>query len=559
MVSVDPADGGNPSESPDAQAYASANDAPFKLANEVAVALEKAFPGQNKMVGLYAYNWHSEPPAFKLEPNVYVQMTMGFLQSNYSIDQLMDMWSKKATNLGFYDYYSTFRWDNDIWPGGRVARKQYPIGMIKTFQEVNAKSGAFATSISAESGGNWALHGRSYYLASKLMWNPDLNPEAILEDFYDKAFGPAAAAMKKYYSYQDNPPKMAPGVVGNLWRALKEARDAAKDRPDVLGRLDDLTNYMQYYDLGYRGAEGRQLAQWTLAYRNRYSYMHHWEAIRQDAIHDTGDANAEWRVDKPITRAETEAWLAEGAKRYPELKIPVQLEYSKNWVPVNLGGAKKGFKSATFQSGLRVVLHSIKGEPLEINLIAGSMYGGSGHSYEITDTKGKVIASGKPKAQETIPLKVAVPAAGTYFLDYVDGRGDCWLFNVPETQPMAFDLDKLASATTLYQQTPDLYFYVPKGTKSIEYYFNITPYSASDAHDVYGPDDKMVQEVRVSANYVSVPVPAGMDGKAWHFAGPRFGLGYFHFYNCPNVLSPSPAQMLLPKSIVEKDGLTVLK
>lgn len=68
MVSVDPADGTGMSESPEALAYATANDAPFKLANEVAVAVRNAFPGQNKMVGLLAYNWHSDPPALLLNP-----------------------------------------------------------------------------------------------------------------------------------------------------------------------------------------------------------------------------------------------------------------------------------------------------------------------------------------------------------------------------------------------------------------------------------------------------------------------------------------------------------
>ena len=78
MVSVDPADGAGVSQSEEAKAYGNASDSAFKLANEVAVALQNAYPAQNKMVGLYAYNWHSDPPPFALEPNVYIQLTMAF-------------------------------------------------------------------------------------------------------------------------------------------------------------------------------------------------------------------------------------------------------------------------------------------------------------------------------------------------------------------------------------------------------------------------------------------------------------------------------------------------
>ncbi|MEO6906326.1 MAG: hypothetical protein ABI210_00405, partial [Abditibacteriaceae bacterium] len=67
-----------------------------------------------------------------------------------------------------------------------------------------------------------------------------------------------------------------------------------------------------------------------------------------------------------------------------------------------------------------------------------------------------------------------------------------------------------------------------------------------------------------NGDYLSVPVPDGMDGKVWGFGSPQgspqgFGLGSFHFFNCPDLLSPSPGVMLLPKDLVEKDGLEILK
>ena len=78
MVSVDPADGDGTSQSLESAAMGTASDLAFGMANEVAIALQEAYPGQNKMVGILAYNWHSDPPPIELEPNVYVHLTMGF-------------------------------------------------------------------------------------------------------------------------------------------------------------------------------------------------------------------------------------------------------------------------------------------------------------------------------------------------------------------------------------------------------------------------------------------------------------------------------------------------
>ncbi|HVF11371.1 MAG TPA: DUF4838 domain-containing protein [Abditibacteriaceae bacterium] len=566
MVSVDPADGGGVSESEEAKAYGNASDSAFKLANEVAVALQKAYPGQNKMVGLYAYNWHSDPPPFALEPNVYIQLTMGFNGGLLTLDELFQEWPKKAKNLGFYDYYSTWRWDFDRWPGGRVGSKNYPVAMIRRFQEANARSGAYATSISAESSNNWGVNGRGYYLANKLMWNPDLDADAVLQDFYDKAFGPAAAAMKKYYSYQDSSPPISPGVIGALFRAVREASTAAKDRPDVQRRLDDIKNYLNYEYLNYRMAREPEQAKkdamllqiWTNAYRARYSYMNHWEAIRQDWVHeDPGkpDDTKPWKVNKPITHDETEALFQEALAYFPELKVPDEVKFSEELVAVDFGG-KGVATSQNYQEGSLYAVMSVRGEPIHIKIEAGGAYGGLKQTYQITDAKGKVLKEGKPKAGEKIEFDFPVPAPGVYYFHYHDhGAYGSVFWN--ENQIVSLPMSKLDFRAMSHVN--DMYFYVPKGTKEINYYYRRAAWQFGGAHQISDPTGKVVKEVAVDGDYVSIPVAAGTDGKVWKIGGPAFGLGYFRFFDVPNYFSPNPNKMLLPRDVVQKDGLKVLK
>jgi hypothetical protein len=131
-------------------------------------------------------------------------------------------------------------------------------------------------------------------------------------------------------------------------------------------------------------------------------------------------------------------------------------------------------------------------------------------------------------------------------------------FKVPAGQPFAFDMDTI-QGSTIYGDTPDLYFYVPKGTKSIEYYFTRTDWSNSGPHMLVDGNGKVQAKFNVLSDYLSVPVPPGTDGQAWHLtgdpnAGPM-GLGRFTFFTVPNVLSTSPAQLFVPNELVKKDSL----
>jgi hypothetical protein len=104
MVSMEPSDGGGQCECEECAKLGTVSERAFLLANEVARAVAKEHPG--KMVGLYAYNEHSEPPSFALESNVYVQLTAGFTRGRYTFDELLELWPQKCRNMGFYEYLS---------------------------------------------------------------------------------------------------------------------------------------------------------------------------------------------------------------------------------------------------------------------------------------------------------------------------------------------------------------------------------------------------------------------------------------------------------------------
>jgi hypothetical protein len=93
----------------------------------------------------------------------------------------------------------------------------------------------------------------------------------------------------------------------------------------------------------------------------------------------------------------------------------------------------------------------------------------------------------------------------------------------------------------------EMYFYVPKGTKTLQYFWNGGP------HKVLGPDHKPIAEITVDDEVASVPVPTGADGKVWSLS-PR-AHSQLWFFNAPNSLAASADALLLPRDLVERDGL----
>lgn len=574
MASMECSDGGGQCECEECEKLGSISDRVFGLANEVARAVAAKYPG--KKVGLYAYNEHCEPPGFDLAPNVYVQLTAGFTTGKYTFDELLELWPRRCQSLGYYDYFSVWTWTQDRLPGGRGADVPYIMQQIPRYAEHHA------TSIDAESGNNWGPHGRGYYLANRLLWNPKGDANAILADFYDKAFGPAAGAMKRYYELLDPArPRVRAAdapvadtlfsrhLIGLAYREMEQATQLAKDRPDVQLRLDALKEYLRYDQLCWlrdheNGKEKKKalaLAVITHSYRIRYSYMTHWQAMLQEgtpkfakqfdepawSVHDKTMRKA-WADDRSLTHDEIERDFAEGLAYFQTQEVN-ERKFSLDLVPAHFANAPAAISSQGYQGGLRYALYSRDGEDLSVTITAGTIAWYRNHAaarYTLRNSAGEVVTEARmPLDGEGHKLDFKVPKAGLYWFDFEDSAAG-WKIVVDAGRPVSvlLNADKGYAHAGHMQQ---VYFYVPKGTKRIDYYWKGAP------HLLIGPDGKQVAEVKTSGEFVRIEVPAGADGKLWSFK--QLALGHLWFFNVPNELSASPGALLLPREVVEKDGI----
>jgi hypothetical protein len=265
MVSMEPSDGGGFCTSEACKAIGSISDQVFYLSNAVARALQQKYPGT--MVGGFAYSEHILPTKYKLEPNVYVMVTNGFNRTKYSTADLLKLWGKKASQIGIYDYNSVYEWDNDL-PGQVAVAK-----IASTQKAVRIFYNSGARSYIGESIMGWINKGPAQYILAKLLWNINTDVVKTRNEFFDKAYGNAAAPMKKLYDSWENYPHriVLDNDLADWMSWVQEAWNQAGSEL-IRKRIDQVKLYLHYVvlyrDLKKNPTEDNMLRVLSFAYRN---------------------------------------------------------------------------------------------------------------------------------------------------------------------------------------------------------------------------------------------------------------------------------------------------
>ena len=598
MISLSPTDGGGFSQSEESKKLGSVSDAVYGMVNEVARAVAKEFPG--KMVGIYAYRETAGPPSFALEPNVYIEIATLFNMSQYTTDELFTLWPKKARNIGVYRYFSYFDADGSQLPGGVVSSIKWTTDVIRGDVARNT-SALFAQSSNA-----FGPHVRGYWLATKLMWNHKRDENALLADFYQKAYGPAAPVMQHYHEItgRDSGKILTDNLLGTAFRDVDEATRLAKDRPDVLARLGDLKMYLRWIHLGrllhatpHRTPEDKvkfraaYVAAMQQAISMRHSYMAQWNMIADRSgrnyaalfkdisyvikakrgkpgvgkfgnIPGDRDAPNTWEGWSEPTPESIEANFQESLKMLPTTDIPEKTFNTRDLVPVvfpasplvplvtDTGGVPTR-NEWTQSSSPTYIFYSLKGEPIEVSVAGGSRFSNGTIRWSLRRFTGteasEIVAQGEaPSDKQAHALSIKVPAKGAYVF-HLNARN--------QGGNVIYRADRPASVIWNGAGAPKNFaapfFYVPKETKEIWYFFN----SNNGAGNTFlFPDGKTAHVAKEGVN--TIPVPAGMDGKVWSMsARSAFRTGYF--FNIPNVAAASPDALMVPREVAAADGLQI--
>jgi Domain of unknown function (DUF4838) len=221
--------------------------------NAIAEQVAKAHPDRFLVVD--AYSVYAAPPVDrKLHPNLVVRFApLGYHAEDYRREGLRDWdgWSKAARRIYFRPNLMLL---------GR--REGLPLLYVHKFGEDFrhlAGHGMMGTDFDSCCH-HWATQGLNYYVVARLHWNPDQDVDALINDYCQAGFGPAAKSVRRYFgrleALMDDaatrkvkaPAAFLPEAVAGLRKELEQAHKEAGSDPIITERL-------AFLDLGLRWTE----------------------------------------------------------------------------------------------------------------------------------------------------------------------------------------------------------------------------------------------------------------------------------------------------------------
>lgn len=167
--------------------------------DDVARQVAKVYP--DSILSFYCYADYTQPPKLdhKLWPNLCAfiapirycrlhEIGNPDCPSRLQEMEMIEGWAKLADKIGYYNYMynladatlPTFKFT--------ACKKEFPY--LKDH-------GLSAMTIEVLS--NWHIYGPQIYLSLRMAYAPKADADAIMEDYYTKFYGPAAAPMKEYW------------------------------------------------------------------------------------------------------------------------------------------------------------------------------------------------------------------------------------------------------------------------------------------------------------------------------------------------------------------------
>jgi hypothetical protein len=175
--------------------YVAMTDRQLTLANTLARKLRDRFPDRKDLlVAAMAYGVSTPPPISTVpDDNVLVAGVWSFHnQPNEQHRQWLVQWSEIAPRL--------------IWRPNLSSRAGWKAGLPnvaprRVIDDLRFVADHHVMGVAMDwIFGAWANQGPHYYMLAQMAWNPYADGEAILTDYYQRAYGPAADTMAGYWS-----------------------------------------------------------------------------------------------------------------------------------------------------------------------------------------------------------------------------------------------------------------------------------------------------------------------------------------------------------------------
>jgi hypothetical protein len=254
--------------------YPALTDRYFRFYNQVASLVAKKLP--DRYLGVYAYSVYRTPPVriTNIAPNIMVVFV------STDTDQIIQ-WGELTKNLIIRPNY----FNGGINHGMSRNSSKFLDDVIKTGIRHNVIGFDWASNW-----GNWGTHGLDYYVCAKLLWDPYLNVNDIVDDYMNAMFHEGASSMKVYYDIllqkKGKSNVFTDDEINKLQAALNQAKQATLSDISAHNRvlfveegMDYLKNVSNLLSTGHDAGSGtksvekyRKVKQKTLDYLKTKCY-----------------------------------------------------------------------------------------------------------------------------------------------------------------------------------------------------------------------------------------------------------------------------------------------
>lgn len=178
------------------------SDRDVTFANKLGELLKQKYPGKDYRVLMLSYG-HSRPAPVKARPadNVIMSIVANFFGRTGLVDrgstrgdtyrQQFEAWAKIVPSMMWRpNTGSPAGWQQGL-PDIHIAQT------VRDLKDVAAAhcEGIFIDGVWE----HWATQGPLYYVMAQLVWNPAADADAVLADYYTRAFGAAAPHVREYF------------------------------------------------------------------------------------------------------------------------------------------------------------------------------------------------------------------------------------------------------------------------------------------------------------------------------------------------------------------------
>ena len=232
------------------------SDRQVTFANTLARMLEKRFPDRQLFVQLHAYGYSRPAPIAAVpDENVIISSVANFHMRGdgvgdsrtESMKQFAD-WARKAPHLAWRPNLGN------------------PVGLQWGMPDVAMKQAAEDFRFVADHNCiglffdmfwfHWATQGPHYYLLAHLAWDPYIDAQAVMDDYYRRGFGPASEEIKAYWTLMENTRQAFVDEVPNRYRAFDIPQ---RYTPELLTEAESLLDRAAAKVVGGPQIHGRRI------------------------------------------------------------------------------------------------------------------------------------------------------------------------------------------------------------------------------------------------------------------------------------------------------------